>query len=486
MAEPRAHEPKLKALAAYHAGALGQRARVQVERHLKACGMCRTALLGLGRYEVLLESAREVSSPRLDWRRVDAALAREAAARSRETRRRGVVWPLAFAAAIAAALWLGLRPGLEHGTEQARPAPRQSPHGEPKVPETRALAVRPTAWVGEVRAYDDRGEPFALTLDAVLREGFRLETGAGAELHLALEQAAAVRLAADTALSLGRAREGDVEVALQHGRLISAVRPLPDGARYAVAAAGYSIEVRGTLFSVDASPEELAVQVDEGAVAVLRDGVLLAEVRAPGRWSSDDTPRAEHGEPLRRPRSPDAGFERWPELVVPAWPRVVDWEVDGTRVGASGELRMRVPPGAVDVTAWLEDGQSVQTRITLDPVGARFDPAGLDWPAAPKTPTARGVLAPDQAAVVIRAAQPELQRCYERSLRQEPGGALKARMRLRIDAQGRVRSVQLEAEQSVPALLRECVQAEARRWQFPPPGGSGITFEAPMAFRTRM
>jgi len=267
------------------------------------------------------------------------------------------------------------------------------------------------------------------------------------------------------------------------------VRKLGASARYTIAALGYEVAVRGTHFSVEHDRQALlAVQVDEGSVAVLRDGALVAELLAPQRWlqASGVAPGTGIDGALARPREPSQGFEGWPALIVPAWSRVVSWEIDGTRIGAAGELAMRVPAGDLDLTALLADGRTMRARVHVDPIGTRFDPRALRMSAVPTDPAPEAA-APDAglAAAVIRAGLPDLQRCYQRSLRNQAGGALSARLQLRIDARGRVREARVSASAELPAMLTDCIRSVATRWRFPAPGGAGITFEAPIRFQPR-
>jgi hypothetical protein len=396
-----------------------------------------------------------------------------------------VVAPLALAAAAAVALVAVQR--------MREPEPRPTVDLEiahPSVLEAPALAIRVSAIVGAAEAVDMSGTSRAVTLDTVLAEGFTVQTGPASELHLVLGESAVVSLPADSQLLLSYARDRDVHLVLQRGRVVSAVRPLAPGGQYRVSAREYQVAVRGTHYSVAIEELGVGVQVDEGWVVLLRDGEMIADLRAPERWSEarGGLGGATERERLVRPREPGRGFPGWPVLHIPAWPRVVSWEIDGARLAGSGELAMRVPPGGLDIVALLQNGRRMKAHIEVDALGARFDPRELVLVGAvsaerPATP------APDpaQAAAVIRAAHPDLQRCYERSLRNGPSGPgpQAARLRLHIDGSGKVRSVELGATEELPALLADCIRTVAGRWQFPAPGGAGIAFEAPIRFQPR-
>ena len=357
------------------------------------------------------------------------------------------------------------------------------PKPAPNAPAPEVLAVRMGALVGEVRTSTEGGEARALAIEAVLREGASIETGPDAEAHLWIGATAALLLAPDSRITLLRLREQEIDIALERGEVISSVRPL-GGGRYAVHASGHRVVVRGTLFSVAQAEDALSVQVDTGAVAVLREEAVVAELRAPERWSSAE--EAEHeAETLRSPHPWVEGAAGWPVLEVPTWPRIVRWEIGGTALPAAQSLRMRVPAGELEVGALLADGRRMVARITVDALGARFEPRALRF--ADAQPRAQAAGAPDlaAAAAVIRAGQPGLQRCYERSLRNQPAGALRARLELALDGQGAVRRARLRSDAPVPELLRDCVRNVAAAWRFPAPGGSGVTFEAPIRFQPR-
>ena len=322
-----------------------------------------------------------------------------------------------------------------------------------------------------------------LAIDSALHEGESIETDANSEAHLWLGATASLLLPPNSRITLLRLREREIEISLERGEVISSVQPLGAG-RYAVLASGHRVVVRGTHFSVARSGEALAVQVDTGAVAVMRDEAVVAELRAPQRWTLPAEPEPK-AEPLRKPHQTAVGALEWPVLEVPVWPRIVLWEIGGTALPAAQSLQMRVPAGELEIGALLADGRRMRARITVDALGARFDPRELRFES--REPRAPAASAPDPkaAAAVIRAGQPGLQRCYERSLRNQPAGPLRARLELELDGNGAVRRARLRSDAPVPELLGECVRNLAGSWRFPAPGGSGITFEAPILFQPR-
>lgn len=478
MAE-RAHEPKLAALAALHEGRLSPRGRARLQRHLARCPICSAAWTGTGRYAALRVQARDADMPELDWERIErAALDQVRGARARVRLLRG----LAMGGALAAAAVLLLLTRPQPSVPEPAPSARVAPKPVPSTPAPETLAVHIGVLAGEARTSRESEQAGALGIDSVLREGASVETGPNSEAHLWLDATAALLLAPDSRITLLRLREREIEIALDRGEVISSVRPL-GGGRYAVQASGHRVVVRGTLFSVARAADDLSVQVDTGAVAILRADEVVAELRAPQRWSSADEPERKM-DALRRPHPMADGAAGWPVLEVPTWPRIVRWEIGGTALPAAQSLRMRVPVGELEVGALLADGRRMVARITVDPVGARFDPRELRFTDV--QPRAQAAT-PDLAAVaaVIRAGQPGLQRCYERSLRNQPAGALRARLELELDGHGAVRRARLRSEAAVPDLLRDCVRNVAAAWRFPSTGGSGITFEAPILFQPR-
>jgi len=351
------------------------------------------------------------------------------------------------------------------------------------VPEPPARVVQVGVLAGRVRVARDGTDAADLAIEAELHEGASIETDANSEAHLWLGATASLLLPPNSRITLLRLREREIDIGLERGEVISSVQPLGAG-RYAVLASGHRVVVRGTHFSVARSGEALAVQVDTGAVAVMRDQAVVAELRAPQRWTSPAQSKSKT-EPLRKPHLTAVGAPEWPVLEVPEWPRIALWEIGGAALPTAQALRMRVPAGELEIGAVLADGRRMTAHITVDALGARFDPRELRF--VNREVRSAAASAPDlsAAAAVIRAAQPGLQRCYERSLRNQPAGLLRARLELELDGRGAVRRARLNSDDPVPELLGECVRNLAGSWRFPAPGGSGITFEAPIRFQPR-
>jgi ferric-dicitrate binding protein FerR (iron transport regulator) len=483
MADVHTHEPKLAALHAYAEDRLRPAARARLERHLAGCATCREARLGIERYAKLLGEAHAQDTPELDWTRMQPALEREAQrlARARRVRR---ALPVGVALAAAACIALVVSHSARGPQAPLARAPLPAPAVAPPVP---VMLASVTAIAGEVVARDTAGRPVPLTLDSQPTQGWTIETGTDGEAHLVLPGTAALIIPARSRLELRTLHAGDVEIALLEGQVVSQVHKRAPGERYDVLAGERRVAVRGTLFDVERSATSLAVQVDEGVVEVLAsDGSIVTEVRAPGRWVEQRGAERITAR-LHRPQAKAPGAERWPELRVPTWPHVVEWELADADFSAASELAMRLPAGRLEVLAHADDGRHARGEITLDAVGGRFDPHQLRWanevhsaPSAPRRP-----MDPNDASSVIRSAQPELQRCYERSMRGEAdtsSNLVRVKLRIDIDARGHVRRAELVSGDMPGGTLGACIQQVAERWQFPPPGGSGLIFEAPLSF----
>jgi hypothetical protein len=125
-----------------------------------------------------------------------------------------------------------------------------------------------------------------------------------------------------------------------------------------------------------------------------------------------------------------------------------------------------------------------QNSLQLDPLGTRFDPAALQLELRP-TPVPPTPADAGTASEVIHRGSAQLQRCYERSLKNEAEGGLTLELEIGLDAQGHVRVVRPHAEGELPAGFERCLQRAVKSWAFPAPGLGGATIKVPLKFRLR-
>ena len=150
-----------------------------------------------------------------------------------------------------------------------------------------------------------------------------------------------------------------------------------------------------------------------------------------------------------------------------------------------------MPPGTVDLVALLQGGRQEIVHVQVDGIGVQVDPKDLSFLKAPDehAAVAHPVPATDiDASKVILEGRPALQRCYEKSLKNESSGSQALRLSISIDPRGRVRKVEPASQkpgEPLPAELAQCIRLSVMSWQFPPPGGDGLQLEAPLRFQLR-
>ncbi|HEX7480444.1 MAG TPA: AgmX/PglI C-terminal domain-containing protein [Polyangiales bacterium] len=482
MIASRAHEPKLRALEALQAQRLSAAGRARLRRHLERCELCETTLRGL-RVHTQLTAAVRASAPQVDFARMELAMRQHARAAARRSRLTRFALPAAAVAVAAAVLLvLMLRPTQRTPQPLARPAAVQKV--SPAQPEAASVVAMLTALRGTATVVGTDGSEQRLTLDRPVREGERIALAADAEVH--------VRLGTDTAMALGpaarvglqRLREHETFIDLLEGSVTSQVRHLQPGERYVVHALGYAVSVVGTHFSVSVDDDQLHVAVEQGHVVVTdAQDRVVGDVIGPGSFEVATGTRAGIDAALVKPRVAGVPGTAWPALSLPQWPSVATWQVDGSSFAASGQLAMRVPAGDVTLTAQLTDGRLRKTLVRVPAEGLRVEEDVLRRLLRANDDEAReaGTLKPDAIMSVVQAGLPGLQRCYELSLKQRPDVSGRLTLRIAVDAAGRVTRVTPRGDAGgVPEDLVTCIRTGAERWRFPPPGASGITFDAPI------
>jgi hypothetical protein len=482
-------EPKLSALLAAAQQRLSPAGERRWQAHLLGCAVCREEATQPAARVLsgLTETARQAAAPALDWERMGPALARwrEESRAAQSPRRWQRAAPVLVGLAAALALgYLALRPS-QRATPQvadsirsrvaapvapAEPAPPLAVPPEPAV-------LQGVRWTLARMAAPPAPVPF--------QEGAVLVTGAGESLHVQLEPGMGFVLEPSSRLRLARLRAGEVELGLEAGAVTSHVRKLGPGERYAVRTAEQRVAVRGTRFRVALGQTGSEVSIDEGLVAITRlSGELLAELHAPGRWPTSPASPASPTRPappgaLVDPHGYLQPLADWPLLRVPVLAGARALQIGETRVTEPGVLALRVPPGAVELRAELADGRRLATRIHAEGAALTVDATKLRaLNPAPRRPQPVAV-APAALASVLHRSAPALQRCYERSLLRQPQLEGRFRLKVQLDATGRVASTQVSGGDAVPSALTQCFSEVTARWQFPQ-SAAGSELEAPL------
>ncbi|MEZ4249168.1 MAG: AgmX/PglI C-terminal domain-containing protein [Polyangiales bacterium] len=465
-----------RAIAAYVEGRLSKEGRRRLEARAARQPEVADALARARALGALSSDADRVARDAVmgtPLEKLELPLRREVA-RLEDARRRRNVGVAVLALAAAAVLgWL-----VTH------PAPVEAPVAEAVVEElppapvlaAAALDAEVTAVAGEALA---EGRDLPLALGDTLHEGEVLQV-AGA-LHGRLDEGTGIVLAPGPSplarARIDRLRVDGVVLSLLQGRLGNQVRT---GTPYAVQAGPYRIEVRGTRFSVDRVEDEVAVRLDEGRVAIERDGELLALLEAPAEWRSSsaiDVPG-----PVERPRALAELDLRWPRFRLPSG-RFVELEIDGSVLPAGDGLAMRVPAGSQEVIGIDADGRRHRGVVEVGE-GFVLDERAL---TPERTATRRGYLAPEVIREVVAPRVESLKRCYERTLRRtNPELTGSYVLRVIVGTDGQVRRVRVVTEGETPPPFVACLQLEAQSWSFPRPEGDGpVTFDLPLAFTAR-
>lgn len=485
---PREHTAKVWAIEALEASRLSAAGRARVLAHVERCEVCSATQRAVRAHTAL---RRELSgaTPVLDFARIERALRSEAQALSAQKRRARVLWPataVALAAVVLLAVLLHQRTGDDERSTTAR---TQGPSGAPSAVSERATWLRGAVTVlrGNVLVRGADGQARPLTLDSEVVEGDRLELAADAEVHLRFADRTGLLAEAGARLRLARLRADTVQLELDAGSVTSQVRKLGPRERYEVLARGHTVAVRGTRFRVSVDDDaQLTAAVDEGRIVVLDAASgQIADLIAPASFELRKGGVSAARLPLPAPRLLSLPLSAWPALTIPRLDGVTAWTVDGQRFAASGELRMRVPRGDLTLRAELSTGQSRELLVAVPEGGRLLEQATLrqllrDDDEDPHA----GALEPGAIREVLTGGMPALSRCYELSLKQRPDVAGRLVLRITVDGGGRVKRVvprtSDEAAASVPPALVDCIRNSALRWQFPAPGGAGLTFDAPI------
>jgi hypothetical protein len=423
--------------------------------HADACPTCATIRR---RVETAVGAMREVAAapaPNLNWEHVGARLYWSVSSeirqrdRKRSVRRNLVsrVSPYALVGAAAAA---GISLVFMVRTTQPEKVATVSP--PVKAPAVIELTVNPpirparpapiqglvTMLQGEARLGGA-----LLSVDATLRAGDKIETGAG-RVAVQFGERSAFQLGTHTRVELRAFDEREVVLAVT-GTIDVDVEKRHEGQRMAVVAGTRTVEVRGTAFRVGHGDEDLLVAVTRGRVTVL-EGDTAVEVPAgtqlslaAGKSLAGVAPRALIQPGVAAPRSlgriptlptwtnVDSLRTQTAVLSVAAPPRVAV-RVDGVEMG-KGSFALRTTPGrhlvegGAGAPRWVEVEQGATTEASVSITG----PSESERPG--------------QVDAELRRHRGRFIYCGDRVRKVEPGFTGSIQVEIGIEADGSVRFV---------------------------------------------
>ena len=460
--------------------------RARLLKHVEACEVCAEHLRGARRFQAIV--SRATGEPAVD----ESGAVQRVMVRNRLAQRRSrVQWG---GIAVAAGVLLAVVLALQHNAEQraaltkAPQAPAEKkPAVEPAPSEL--LAVTVTALRGQVQLIEPASPERLLSIDEAIHEHSVLQPAEHASVDLALGEVSSVHVGANSEVALDAIRSDRVALRLMRGEISNAVAKRAAGQSYEVLAAGHRVAVHGTLFAVrTGGPTGLAVRCDEGVVEIVAPDGKSVLLKAPASWNerigAADAPVPPPLE-ITKPYAVQAGAV----LSLPVLSGIEGWELGGQVYASDSGLKMRVPPGALELTALLGGGRREAVRVEVDAVGGQVTPKDLQFLKGPDEPTAPPAPETDiDASKVILEGKPALQRCYERSLKNESSGSQALRLSISIDPRGKVRKVEPAAQgegAALPPELAQCIRTTVLGWHFPAPGGDGLTLEAPLRFQLR-
>ncbi len=499
------HSPKTAALLALREGRLSDQGRARIERHLKACELCRRHMAAMDLFERLREEAMDME-PEVDWNRMELPLRREARRIARRQRAlRTARWALPALAAAAAFAFFWLRdatPSPVASTTRSEtseapepvPAPATTPSDAPTFPAPIAQVV---AVVGEASARSAPSDPERpLFAGSELLSGEIVQTPPGSSIHVWLREGTAFRLGSDSRLAL--LSLGDhVLLELQRGEVHSQVAPLTPTQRYEVSnGAQWVVHVRGTRFAVRRLDAALAVDVTEGRVEVTRGGERIAMLEAPSSWLPPAS--SVSGESATKPSvqlpwiPPGEAPSRWTLLTLPLVEGIEGWEAVGIHA-AGAPLQLRHPRGPLTVYALGKGRRRIPLRLQLTGERLRPDAATLEGLADRLRAEPVGHIDPRAFARAVGSLSPALKRCHRRALKEDPSLAertpvrLVARLRVGRSGMARVQRWrnQKGAPPAIPPSLLSCLSEAISSYPFPRPEGGPVLLDLPIRLDAR-
>lgn len=96
----------------------------------------------------------------------------------------------------------------------------------------------------------------------------------------------------------------------------------------------------------------------------------------------------------------------------------------------------------------------------------------------------QGELSKEEIQKVINSHIGEIQYCYEKQLRTQPGLSGRVVLEWGVNPQGRVSVVKVAQSSLQSAAATNCMMSKLKSWKFPPPRGGAVTIVFPFVFNT--
>ena len=198
-------------------------------------------------------------------------------------------------------------------------------------------------------------------------------------------------------IKMGRLSTTSCELTLEYGRVVTRAIAIPQGSRLVVATQNGTVEVKGTVFTVETDGVETKVRVMEGAVLVRNTKGLEKRVSSSMKMNmtSGETARITQGEIAH-----DQGLLSWYDPGINRGlkgytPVTIHSVPDGAEI-----LLAQKPIGRTPLSALVPPG-----RYNVEIAAAGFEPVGEVLPVEPNSPLSRKYLLKRKSAEPAHAVE---------------------------------------------------------------------------------
>lgn len=481
-------------------GSLRPGAAEKLRRHMEGCPGCSGAFQRLQSTQNLCREAGTDELPELNWREIETKIHWRRAKQEHKAPSR-VKWRPALAMAGAAVLSAvvtalvlfsmieppAVAPRVATPVKTVAPAPQVAcPAPLQKAEGLSALA---TLLQGQVYLLTSGGLKTPLELNRPLFAGDRAITYKG-RAALQWSHGTGLRMNPDTEVELKQLTTRDQEMVLWQGKVFLEVAKRQKGQNgLAVLSQGLRVSVKGTHLSVARQDGDLVVEVYRGSVVVAPQD---------GRWQGMEVPA---GFALAAPLD-GGGKPKMDRLPVDAIPfqdsvsrmNLVNWTDLKEVIGATGPMQVTSKPDGADLRVnslevgttdimlrtpysnhlveLYRGGKLIQRKwVNFTPTMTRVVLRGMPaehlprvWKAS-QIPEVSAALGP----VSTRQKHGQIQRCYERRLKQNPKLEGTLEILISVDGDGRILGTRLGRRGTIrDTYLERCALTRAQAWRFAP------------------